>query len=227
MLAFVGAYELAEASRYLYATSPGKLPAYPCVRRWVRSGLPVADARSTPGKQLLLTFEDLISLRMVIALRVAGFSLQHIRKVHGWLQEATRYSRPFALKELWVSETEVFVRMEGWLSATRRGQYAMEFIKDWLRRLRRPLDSALDLSFAKVNGQEVASTWISHPYVVLDPLVQFGAPCIQGTRIPTGAVWSMFLGGDKPEAVAKDYGVPVFKVHAALEWEKRLAGLVL
>jgi uncharacterized protein (DUF433 family) len=117
--------------------------------------------------------------------------------------------------------------MEGWLSATRQGQYAMDFIKEWLRRLRRPLDTGLDLSFRKVNGREVASTWVSYPYVLLNPLIQFGAPCIEGTRIPTAAVWSMFLGGDRPEALAKDYSVPLFKVQSALEWEKKLAGLVL
>lgn len=224
MSAFAGIYELAEASRYLYVTVPGKPPLYPALHRWVRSGLPAPEAPSIPAENLFLTFEDLVSLRMIVALRIAGFSLQHIRRVNSWLQKATDYSRPFALKDLWVSEMDIFIGMErALLSATRRGQYAMEFIKEWLRHLRRPPDSSLDLSFKKIAGKEIASTWTPHPYVVLNPLVQFGTPCIEGTRIPTRTVWSMVMGGDRPEAIAKDYDVPILKVQSALEWEKRLA----
>lgn len=227
MLTFAGTYELAEASRYLHVTAPGKPPRHPAFRRWVRSGLPAPEARVAESKKLFLTFEDLISLRVIIALRIADFSLQHIRKVHRWLQEITGYPRPFALKDLWLSETEVFIEMEGLLSATKQGQYAMEFIKEWLQHIRRPTDSELDLAFKRVNGREIASSWVSHPYVVLNPVVQFGAPCIEGTRIPTSAVWSMVRGGDKAETLAKDYGVPYFKVQSAIEWEKKLAELIL
>lgn len=225
MSAFAGIYELAEAGRYLYITAPEKPPRYSAVRRWVRSGLPVSEGPSIPAKDLFLTFEELVSLRMIVALRIAGFSLQHIRRVHQWLQDHTSYLRPFALKDLWVSETDIFVEMAGLLSATRRGQYAMEFVKEWLRRLRRPLDDSLDLTFMTVNGKEIACSWMAHPYVVLDPLVQFGAPCIEGTRIPTTAVWSMFRGGDKPRAIARDYGVSLLKVQSALEWENKIAGV--
>jgi uncharacterized protein (DUF433 family) len=102
----------------------------------------------------------------------------------------------------------------------------MEFVREWLRHLRRPVDGALDLSFKKVNGKEVASAWMPHLHVVLNPLVQFGTPCVEGTRIPTRAVWSLFLGGDKPQAIATDYKLPVVKVESALEWEKKVAGVV-
>lgn len=226
MPAFAGIYELAEASRYLYITAPQRPPHYSAVRRWIRSGLPVPEARSIPAKDLFLTFEDLVSLRMIVALRVAGFSLHHIRRVHQWLENVTDYTRPFALKDLWISQTDIFIEMEGLLSATRRGQYAMEFIKEWLHRLHRPPDVSLDLTFKKENGKEVASKWTPQPYVVLDPLVQFGAPCLEGTRIPTTAVWSMFMGGDEPEAIARDYGVGLMKVQASLEWERKIAGAV-
>lgn len=227
MPAFAGIYELAEVGKYLHATTPRKPPHYSALRRWVRSGLPVSERPFPPTRNLLLTFEDLVSLRMIVALRAEGFSLQHVRRVHLWLQEVTEYPRPFALKDLWVSDTDVFAEMEQrLLSATKRGQYAMNFIKEWLRRLRRPVDGSLDLTFKKANGREIASTWTAHSYVLLNPLVQFGAPCIEGTRIPTKAVWLMYLGGDKPAALAKDYRVSLPKVQSALEWEKKIAGMV-
>jgi len=153
------------------------------------------------------------------------FSLQHIRGVHKYLQYLTGYRRPFALKDLWISETEIFIEMEGFLSATKRGQYAMEFIKDWLHRIRRPDIGDLDLTFEPREGREVASAWTPHPQVVLNPLIQFGAPCLQDTRIPTVAVWSMCIGGDTPETISKGYNVPLFKVQSALEWEEKIAGI--
>ena len=224
MAAFAGIYELSEASRYLYVTAPEKRPNYYSLRRWVRSGLPSPEVRSVPAKDLFLTFEDLVSLRMITALRIAGFSLQHIRGVHKYLVNRTEYPRPFALRDLWVSETEIFTDMEGYfISATRRGQVAMEFIREWLYRLRRTLPDTLDLSFRKQNGNEIACAWMAYQCVLLDPLVQFGTPCIRGTRIPTKSVRYMFLGGDAPTAIARDYGVPLSDVECALEWEEKLA----
>jgi len=221
---FTGIYELSEAGRYLYVTTMNNPPRYSTLHRWVRSGLPSADAKSAPTKDFYLTFEDLISLRMVVALRTAGFSLQHVRNVHKWLQGATGYQRPFALRDLWVSDTDIFVEMNDLLSATRKGQYAMNIIKRWLTQIRRPIDSSLDLTFKETdNKKEVASSWTPITYVVLDPLVQFGSPCLAETRIPTRAVWSMYIGGDKAATIAKDYGVPLAKVEASINWEERLA----
>lgn len=222
---YEGIYELCNAGRYLYITAPQKLPHYTTIHRWVRSGLPSAEAQALPERELFINFQDLVSLRMIISLRMARFSLQHIRGVHKYLQNLTGYRRPFALKDLWISETEIFIEMEGFLSATKRGQYAMEFITDWLHRIRRPDIGDLDLTFVKSEGREIASTWIPHPHVVLNPLIQFGAPCVQDTRIPTVAIWSMFRGGDKPESIATGYTVPLFKVQSALEWEEKIAGI--
>ncbi|MBI2918677.1 MAG: DUF433 domain-containing protein [Chloroflexi bacterium] len=220
---FAGIYELAEVVRYLQATSCAPSPSYEQVRRWVRSGLPMPDLVVTRGRNLVVVFEDLISLRLVVALRQAGFSLQHIRSVHDWLQDATNCQRPFAIQELWVSSSDIFVQMEKQLlSASKRGQYAMGLVKGWLRTLGRP-DLPTDMTFKQANGCALAASWKPQPHVVLDPLVQFGAPCLEGTRIPTRAVWSMVRAGDSPRAVARDYGVSLVEVEAAIEWEKRLA----
>lgn len=220
---YEGIYELRNVGRYLYITAPERLPHYTTIYRWVRSGLPSAEAQALPERELFVNFQDLVSLRMIISLRIARFSLQHVRRVHKYLQNLTGYRRPFALKDLWISETEIFIKMEGFLSATKRGQYAMEFVKDWLHRIPRPDIGALDLTFMRSRGREIASTWKPYPHIVLNPIIQFGAPCIQDTRIPTVAVWSMARGGDTPEAIAKGYNVPLYKVQSALEWEEKIA----
>jgi uncharacterized protein (DUF433 family) len=222
---YEGVYELRNAGRYLYITAPQRLPHYTTIHRWVRTGLPSAEAQALPKRELFINFQDLVSLRMIISLRIAGFSLQHVRRVHKYLQDITGHRRPFALRDLWITKTDIFIQMEGYLSATKRGQYAMEFIKDWLQHIRRPDIGDLDLTFIKSDGGEIASAWTPHPYVVLNPLIQFGAPCLQDSRIPTVAVWSMFRGGDTPEAIAKGYNVPLLKVQSALEWEEEIAGI--
>jgi len=222
---YEGIYELRNVGRYLYVTAPQKLPHYTTIHRWVRSGLPSAEAQALPKRELFINFQDLVSLRMIISLRIANFSLQHIRGVQKYLQVLTGYRRPFALKDLWISETDIFIEMEGFLSATKRGQFAMEFIKDWLHRIRRPDIGDLDLTFEPIEGREIASAWTPHPHVILNPLIQFGAPCLQDTRIPTVAVWSMFKGGDTPVTIAKGYNVPLYKVQSALEWEEKIAGI--
>lgn len=222
---YEGVYELRNAGRYLYITAPQRLPHYSTIHRWVRTGLPSSEAQLLPKRELFINFQDLVSLRMIISLRIAGFSLQHVRRVHKYLQGVTGHKKPFALKDLWISKTEIFIQMEGYLSATKRGQYAMEFIKEWLHRIRRPDIGDLDLTFIESDGGEIASAWTPQPHVVLNPLIQFGAPCLQDTRIPTASVWSMFRGGDTPEAIAKSYSIPLFKIESALDWEGKIAGI--
>lgn len=225
MAEFAGMYEIAEAARYLHVTAPRTPPHYSSVRRWIRSGLPGPETVSKPAEDLILNFEDLISLRMIVALRVAGFSLQHIRRVHKELCYITSYPRPFAIKDLWVTETDIFIQMDGWLSATRNGMYAMDFIKEWLHEIRRPLEGTLDIVFKRTNGHEIAVNWSPYTYVLIDPLIQFGAPCIEGTRIPTSSVWDMYRAGDKPAAIAGNYKVSLAQVESALQWERELASL--
>jgi len=222
---FTGIYGLPEAGQYLYITSPKRPPDYRTVHRWVRSGLPKSEIRDVPASELFLNFEDLVSLRMIVALRSAGFSLQHIKKVDEWLRKVTGYHHPFAMKDLWISDTEIFVEMAGKLSATRQGQYAMDFITRWLRQIRRPINGTIDLTFKKSDGNEIASSWTPHNLVVLDPLVQFGSPCLEHTRITTKGVWSMYIGGDRPENIARDYGVPLAKIEAGIQWEEKIASI--
>ena len=225
MAGFVGMYEVAEAARYLHVTAPQRPPQYSAVHRWIRSGLPDPEAVIKPANELILTFEDLISLRMVVTLRIAGFSLQHIRRVHKELRRIMGYPHPFAIKDLWISETDIFVKMDGWLSATRNGAYAMDFVKDWLRQIRRPIDNSLDITFKKLNEYEIAAGWSPHSDVLLNPLIQFGTPCIEGTRIPTRSIWDMYRAGDKPEAIAMNYRVSHLQIESAIEWEREVASV--
>ena len=97
-------------------------------------------------------------------------------------------------------------------AASRHGQLAMSILKAYL----------IPVSGLQFQDQ-VASKWSPQAGVMLDPSVQFGEPCIQHTRIPTRAVWSLVRGGDPPDLVARSYGITPEELTAALHWENRIA----
>lgn len=226
---YKGIYVLPEVTEYLYVTSPDKFTRYSTLRRWIRYEIFTPEAHKKSSKDLIINFEELVSLRMIVALRTAGFSLKNVREANDWLIRKTGYRYPFALKDLWISNTEIFIDLEGFFSVTKKGQFSFGFLKNWLKQLRRPYctspDLPVDLSFEYMGEREVASKWIPYQCVTLNPLIQFGSPCIEDTRIPTKSVYSMFLGGDSPKSISRSYGVPLFKIELALEWEKKIAAI--
>ena len=88
----------------------------------------------------------------------------------------------------------------------------MSIIKDYL----------IPVSGVQCQGQ-VASKWSPQPGVMLEPSVQFGEPCIQDTRIPTRAVWSLVRGGDSHDLVAQSYGITPQELSATLQRENKIA----
>ncbi|MCH8199592.1 MAG: DUF433 domain-containing protein [Chloroflexi bacterium] len=76
------------------------------------------------------------------------------------------------------------------------------------------------LTFGK---QGMAVSWEPVDRVELTPSVQFGAPCIKGTRIPTRAIWNSRLGGDSVSHLSQSYGLAEDDLAAAIQWEERLA----
>ena len=99
------------------------------------------------------------------------------------------------------------------ISAGRNGQMAFDILRQYLI----PVHG---LTFDENSG--MAASWTPAKGVSLHPEIQFGAPCVANTRIPTGAIYGMVKAGDSPEFVAKAYGISIGSVEAALDWEYRL-----
>lgn len=172
------------------------------------SGLP-----GTPGHELLLAFEDLVSLRIVAALRAAGVGFPRIHAAEHKLRELTGHRRPFATESLWTDTSDVFADFRGMLlAASRDGQLAMRLMQEHLI----PVHG---LTF--VSG--IASSWAPVRSVVMRPDMQFGAPCIDGARIPTRALWNSWRGGDSVGLLSSSYSVSAEEVEAAISWEERFA----
>lgn len=214
---FQGIYDVPEVARYLKAASYGQ-PLYPVksytLIRWIRKGLSSHDLIEIPGRNLLIDFEDVISMRVIAALRAAGVSWREITQAEKWLREKTSTQRPFATESLWTGQGEIFAEWTNRLiSASKHGQMALALIRDYLI----PIHG---LSFSK--DTSAATSWEPMNGVWLEPGIQFGAPCLRGTRILTRTISGMLEAGDSVEWLMKSFGLSPAEVDAARDWESRL-----
>ena len=215
--AFGGIYDVPEAARYLKAGSTwagaDSLHSQKLVR-WIRRGLASPELAEVPGMKLLLGFEDLISMRVIAALRASGVKWREIHQTKQWLRDVRGILWPFATEFLWTGQGELFAEWtEHLVSGSRHGQAALDLLRDYVI----PVSGLL---FSDESG--LAISWEPVAGVMLEPQVQFGAPCIKGTRIPTRTIYGMIEAGDSPEWVAEAYKISTSEVQAAYDWESLL-----
>lgn len=222
---FAGIYIAPEAALYLTATLKRDVPSdiqrhtvnARNVIRWIRVGLTSPQLVDVKGRELLMTFEDLVSMRVIAVLRALGVSWSKIHKAERWLRDKTDYPRPFAIEKVWTETVEIFAKFpEGFIAASRHGQ--LSFVELFGEHLQ-PVE---DMTFIRYNGVSVASTWTPHDDIIINPKIQFGEPCIQGTRIRTRILWQMWAGGDSISYLIRAFELTKEKIEHALEWEDRL-----
>ena len=216
---FTGLYEMSEASLYLRASREAdriyRVDSTKLIR-WIRKGLSDRDLVGVSGADLLIGFEDLISLRVIAALRSAGVSFKVIYDAEKWLRNVSDHPRPFATEALWTEGSQIFVQMcDRLIAASRAGQMAFEHLKDWL----------IPVHGLAFDSHGVVIDWEPQAGVLLSPDIQFGSPCVKGTSIPTSAVWGMVEAGDSVEYVMSAYRLEREEVESAIEWENKLRRL--
>ncbi len=214
---FEGVYDVPEVARYLKAAINGER-AYPVssakLIRWIRRGVASPDLADAHGQDLLIAFEDVVSMRVIAALRAVGVKWSEIDRTERWLRQETGAERPFATESLWAGQGQLFVDWkQRLLSASRHGQLALGLLQDYLI----PIHG---LMFSETT--HMATSWEPLDHVLLKPTVQFGAPCIKGTRIPTRTIAGMIDAGDPVEWVAGVYKLSPAEVKAARDWESAL-----
>ena len=83
--------------------------------------------------------------------------------------------------------------------------------------------------FADITFDEssMAKIWRPYPCVWINPEVQAGAPCVDGTRIPTAQIAGLIgidnLADEDIDKVCDDYRITSEQVEAALDYEFSLA----
>jgi uncharacterized protein (DUF433 family) len=213
---FIGLYDAPEAARYVTTTLNQQLPfrVYPSkVIRWIRKGLTEPELKRVPGRELVLSFEDLVSIRIISALRAARVSFNKIYTAEKWLRDITGHPKPFATQMLWTERSDIFIEMKRqYIAASRFGQYAFDILEEHLI----PVHGLL------FDEKGIAVNWEICNGILLDPLIQFGSPCIKGTRIPTNAIWSMLEAGDSIEFLADSYDLSIKEIESAVAWENAI-----
>lgn len=218
----VGVYDFTEAARYLKAArhGPGLYPrTQRTIARWFRRWADDGGLSESHGGELAVTFSDLISMRLVGALRVSGIGWPEIYEVVKWLKYQTEAQYPLASRDIWseghwvdaICDLLYPVAAASSLPGPDFGELALEYILP-----------EHGLTFDEKSGQ--ATSWEINDGIVLHTLVQFGAPCIKGTRVPVSAIAGMVNAGDSAQSVAEDYRLPLEKVEIACDFERRSYG---
>lgn len=222
---FKGIYIAPEAAVYLNATLKRDVPRLQKIQtirsrnliHWIRVGLTSPELSNVSGRDLFIGFEDLISMRVIAILRALGVSWAKIHKAERWLREQTGYVRPFAIERVWTETTDVFTDFhDGFVAASRGGQLAFTQI------LGRYLTSVQDMVFIPHNDVKVADSWIPHEDILISPRIQFGEPCIKGTRMRTRVISELLSGGDTISYVMRSFDLTEQQITHVMEWENRL-----
>lgn len=186
------------------------------VVRWSTDSA-AGSAIVTPTFGRMFSFADLVSVRVGLTVKQRGIADRHLRQGVALLRELTGRANPLARKE--VIET-LATSGNSFLSCAGTGYYEdigrggqgvfQDVVKIDLKRI----------SFDATGGPE---RWVPSEGIVIDPAIQAGAPCIEGTRVSTSTVASL-LKKEHPEDVALDLNVTVEAVRLAKQFEQHLAG---
>lgn len=178
-----GIYLPSEVASYFRASEPvGRWS--PSTRRlfaWIRKGYVAPGQQQTPGRNLVIDFSDLATSQAIAFMRRAGYTFKEIRGAEGYFSRLYGVAQPFAHHAFWIDGADILARYNGQLiSGTRQGQIAMDFVEEWIE----PVGGRFDFD---ATGRTIQ--WTPVDGINLRPSVQFGQPCVAGTRIPTSAVW--------------------------------------
>lgn len=195
------------------------------VARLLRSGRARVEGWTRPraGEPPLLTgelaglfsFWDLLSLRVIAELTRRRVPRDHIARGAHHLAQSLGTDRPFAHRGLATVGVGFFAEIaDGWEDAGLRGQLAFQ---DMIEPLIRPIT---------FNDSDMASIWRPHAGIWVNPAVQAGTPCVDGTRVPTQLLASLLGMEDVDEGdlleVSDDYRLTAAQVRAALDYELAL-----
>lgn len=199
-----GIYDLVEAARML------QRDPY-TIARWTQG----AESLH-PVSQPSLCFLDVISLHVISRLRQENVPLKEIRRGGRYLANKLNTPYPFAHQQLATAGAAFFGTLpendesglENWYDLGKWGQGSFqETIQDVLQ----PIAFGSD---------QLARVWRPAEGVLVNPLVQAGAPCIEGTRVPTRLIADLISRGESATAIANDLDLEISQVKAAIAYEK-------
>lgn len=203
----LGLYTLSDAGRL--ARIPRRT-----VARWAELGAEAKPLYSHPGVARLLTFEDLISLFVVRALRKAHVELPVIKSAERRLAQLWGVDSPFAHGSFKTRYGVIVTSLTEGERPVAVGAAIQEILYELIEH---------DLKDVSYDAAQRASAWRPVAFVLLRPDVQFGQPCIAGTRVTTRTAYQFVAGGEPVDEIAADLAVTVEQLEAAYRFEESLA----
>lgn len=188
------------------------------VSRWTSRRSPTAFLKPSLGG--LFSFHDLISLYVISELLKRGVKRKAIIAGGEYMSRKLGTERPYAHEHLATVGGAFFAEIaEEWLDVGKGGQGAFPEIVE-------PLLKPIDFG---TNG--LAVLWRPAPGVALDPAVQSGSPCVEGTRVPTDLLAALGpsetedgdLDSREIELLADDYQLSIAEVEAAISYQRHHA----
>ena len=197
-----GIYDVVEVARLIKRTRRR-------VEGWTRVGADKAPL--LPGElNGLFSFWDLLSLRVIGELVERGVPRSEIARGAEYLVAELGTHRPFAHEALATVGRGFFAAIESWVDVGRGGQQAFQIV---VKPLLEPIT---------FNDSGMATIWRPHRCVWVNPEVQAGTPCVEGTRIPTGTLADLQGTGLGIEDLSDDYQLSSEQVQAAIAYEASL-----
>ncbi|MGB6298847.1 MAG: DUF433 domain-containing protein [Rivularia sp. (in: cyanobacteria)] len=220
----IGTYSVAEAVHHL------RVP-YSTVRSWVfgaRYRTKAGSKRFEPvinipePQERLLSFTNLIELHVLNAIRrYHKVPLEKVRQGVSYLQNHTGMQHPLANKKLYTDGIDLFIEQLGYLvNASRSGQLIIpETIEIYLQRIEWDEDNLPTTLYPFTRTKETATPKL----IVINPLVSFGQPVLEGTGIPTSILAGRYGAGESIDDLSQDYQCDRLKVEEAIRYELALA----
>lgn len=186
--------------------------------RWARSRNELEKFRPIIGPPLLVegeylfTFEQLMELMTVAALRARGVTVKAIRRAHERGRE--KYGdHPFAREGYRTDGIGIFTEV-GSAEAeelSRQQTFFEDIIKPILA----------DVSYVDSMAAQFSPLGNDRS-VILDPRIAFGSPVDRESGVPTATLYAMSNSGESDESVADWYETSVESVRDAIEYETAL-----
>jgi uncharacterized protein (DUF433 family) len=184
------------------------------VGRWLEHGLAELDHQK---RRPDYSFHDLISLFVVRDLIDAGVRLRDIAQAEEHLRQELNVDRPFASLRVKTDGVDVLYdatpQMDEQLTAANRhGQEVLQ--------------PTIEAALRDVHYEHaLAARWTPLSAIVVDPSVQFGEPCVAGTRVTTARLAELHTQPERESVarLASTFDLPISHVEQALAFERELA----
>ncbi len=215
-------YPLREASRLVGVP-------HTTVQRWLRIDRAAANVGggaliqpTVDDPSGALSFINLIEVLALGRIRAAGVSLQRARTALLYVQQELGTPHALASQRMLTDGVDLFWHFQQEQDAavhlvniSRGGQKVFrDVIADYLEEIEWGVDSFAGRWWPSVGRREV----------VVDPKRGFGAPTIASTGIRTEDVYERFEAGESVMTLARDFGLEVAQVEAAIRAEAGFLG---